>query len=109
MILDVGSGPDGRRTVVKATGDKEHPANFGRLCTKGATTADMLAAPGRLTTALTRAERGAEPTPSPVDAAIRQTARRLRAVIDEHGPDAVAFYVSGQMTLEAQYLANKLA
>ncbi|MGW7004500.1 molybdopterin-dependent oxidoreductase [Streptomyces sp. NPDC054933] len=109
MVLDIGFGPDGRRTVLKASGDKEHPANFGRLCTKGATTADMLAAPGRLTTALTRAERGAEPTPSPVDAAIRQTARRLRAVIDEHGPDAVAFYVSGQMSLEAQYLANKLA
>jgi sulfite reductase (NADPH) flavoprotein alpha-component len=36
---------------MNATGEKEHPANFGRLCTKGATT-DMLAAPGRLTTAL---------------------------------------------------------
>ncbi|WP_372515706.1 molybdopterin-dependent oxidoreductase [Streptantibioticus ferralitis] len=109
MVLDIGFGPDGRRTVLKASGDKDHPANFGRLCTKGATTADMLAAPGRLTTALTRAERGAEPAPSPVEAAIGQTARRLRAVIDEHGPDAVAFYVSGQMSLEAQYLANKLA
>ena len=109
MILDVGSGPDGRRTVVKATGDKEHPANFGRLCTKGATTADMLAAPGRLTTALIRTDRGDGPQPAPVTAAVAETARRLRAIIDEHGPDAVAFYVSGQMTLEAQYLANKLA
>lgn len=44
-----------------------------------------------------------------MDAAIAETARRLRAVIDEHGPDAFAFYVSGQMSLEAQYLANKLA
>nr|WP_281390531.1 bifunctional nitrate reductase/sulfite reductase flavoprotein subunit alpha [Sphaerisporangium rubeum] len=44
-----------------------------------------------------------------MDAAIGETARRLREIIDEHGPDAVAFYVSGQMTLEAQYLANKLA
>ena len=42
-------------------------------------------------------------------AAVAETARRLRAIIDEHGPDAVALYVSGQMTLEAQYLANKLA
>ncbi|MFD5876870.1 molybdopterin-dependent oxidoreductase [Streptomyces sp. NPDC060322] len=109
MVLDIGGGPDGRRTVLKATGDKEHPANRGRLCTKGATSADMLAAPGRLTTALVRADRSEEPVPSPMDAAVKETARRLRAVVDEHGPDALALYVSGQMTLEAQYLANKLA
>jgi sulfite reductase (NADPH) flavoprotein alpha-component len=109
MVLDIGMGPDGRRTVLKASGDKAHPANRGRLCTKGATTADMLAAPGRLATALVRDDRGAEPVPAPVDAAIAETARRLRAIIDEHGPDAFAFYVSGQMSLEAQYLANKLA
>ncbi|MFI5794291.1 molybdopterin-dependent oxidoreductase [Streptomyces sp. NPDC051677] len=108
MVLDIGFGPDGRRTVLKASGDKEHPANLGRLCTKGATTADMLAAPGRLTTALVRSDRGEEPEPAPVDAAVAETARRLRAVVDEHGPDAVALYVSGQMSLEAQYLANKL-
>ncbi|MDX2906408.1 molybdopterin-dependent oxidoreductase, partial [Streptomyces scabiei] len=109
MLLDVGAGPDGRRTVLRATGDKAHPANFGRLCTKGATTADMLSAPGRLTTALVRADRGDGPVPAPVSEAITETARRLRAIIDEHGPDAFAFYVSGQMSLEAQYLANKLA
>ncbi|OIJ99379.1 reductase [Streptomyces sp. MUSC 14] len=109
MVLDVGTGPDGRRTVLKASGDKEHPANFGRLCTKGATTADMLAAPGRLTGALVRPDRGAEPRPASLAAAVTETARRLRAIIDEHGPDAVALYVSGQMSLEAQYLANKLA
>ncbi|MFJ5772680.1 molybdopterin-dependent oxidoreductase [Streptomyces sp. NPDC093094] len=109
LVLDVGSGPDGRRTVLKASGDKEHPANFGRLCTKGATTADMLAAPGRLTTALVRPDRGEEPQPAPLAAAVEETARRLRAIVDEHGPDALALYVSGQMSLEAQYLANKLA
>ncbi|WP_037673789.1 molybdopterin-dependent oxidoreductase [Streptomyces griseus] len=109
LVLDIGMGPDGRRSVLKASGDKEHPANFGRLCTKGATTADMLSAPGRLTTALVRPDRGEEPEPAPADAAITETARRLRAVVDEYGPDAVALYVSGQMSLEAQYLANKLA
>ncbi|WP_399131847.1 molybdopterin-dependent oxidoreductase [Streptomyces sp. ITFR-16] len=109
MVLDIASGPDGRRTVLKASGDKTHPANSGRLCTKGATTADMLAAPGRLTTALMRPGRGSEAVPAGVDEAITAAAGRLRAVIDEHGPDAVAFYVSGQMSLEAQYLANKLA
>ncbi len=109
LVLDIGAGPDGRRTVLKAYGDKEHPANFGRLCTKGATTADLLAAPGRLTTALVRPRRGGPAEPVPVADAVAGTARRLRAIVDEHGPDAVAFYVSGQMSLEAQYLANKLA
>ncbi|MEU1319894.1 bifunctional nitrate reductase/sulfite reductase flavoprotein subunit alpha [Streptomyces tibetensis] len=109
LVLDVGAGPDGRRTVLKASGDKAHPANAGRLCTKGATTADLLAAPGRLTGALVRDVRGEEAAPAPVADAITQTAARLRAIVDEHGPDAVAFYVSGQMSLEAQYLANKLA
>ncbi|MFF5899845.1 molybdopterin-dependent oxidoreductase [Streptomyces argenteolus] len=109
IVLDIGRGPDGRRTVLKAAGDKAHPANGGRLCTKGATSADMLAAPGRLTTALVRADRSEEPEPLSMETAVAQTARRLRAIVDEHGPDALALYVSGQMTLEAQYLANKLA
>ncbi|MEU5659823.1 bifunctional nitrate reductase/sulfite reductase flavoprotein subunit alpha [Streptomyces sp. NPDC047737] len=109
IVLDIGKGPDGRRTVLKAAGDKAHPTNGGRLCTKGATSAEMLAAPGRLTTALVRADRSEEPAPLPMEAAISRTARRLRAIVDEHGPDALALYVSGQMTLEAQYLANKLA
>ncbi|MGI5366825.1 molybdopterin-dependent oxidoreductase [Streptomyces iakyrus] len=109
LVLDVGAGPDGRRKVLKASGDKAHPANAGRLCTKGATTADLLAAPGRLTSALVRDGRGEEAAPAPVADAITRTAARLRAIVDEHGPDAVAFYVSGQMSLEAQYLANKLA
>ncbi|MCX4505803.1 molybdopterin-dependent oxidoreductase [Streptomyces anulatus] len=109
IVLDIAAGPDGRRTVVKASGDKEHPSNAGRLCTKGATGADLLAAPGRLTTALARPDRSEEPAPLGRDAAIAETARRLRSVLDTHGPDAVALYVSGQMTLEAQYLANKLA
>ncbi|MGW0420599.1 molybdopterin-dependent oxidoreductase [Streptomyces sp. NPDC003015] len=109
LVLDIGTGPDGRRTVLKASGDKEHPANFGKLCTKGATTADLLAAPGRLATALVRPERGEEPVPEAVGVAITETARRLREIVDEHGPDSVSLYVSGQMSLEAQYLANKLA
>ncbi|MCC0576613.1 molybdopterin-dependent oxidoreductase [Streptomyces californicus] len=109
IVLDVATGPDGRRTVVKASGDKDHPSNAGRLCTKGATGADLLAAPGRLTTALARPARGERPVPLGRDDAIAETARRLRSVLDAHGPDAIALYVSGQMSLEAQYLANKLA
>ncbi|MGE7385259.1 molybdopterin-dependent oxidoreductase [Streptomyces sp. NPDC004126] len=110
IVLDVAPAPaDGRRRVVKVSGDKEHPANSGRLCTKGATSADMMAAPGRLEQALVRAERGAPATGTDVEEAIASVAARLRSILDEHGPDALSFYVSGQMSLEAQYLANKLA
>ncbi|ORB64051.1 hypothetical protein BST45_16865 [Mycobacterium shinjukuense] len=78
------------------------------MCTKGTTTAEMLAAPGRMESAYLRANR-AEPFQGiRLDDAITQCANRLRAIIDEHGPDAVAVYVSGQMSIEAQYLANKL-
>ena len=109
MVLEISESTPGQRRVVKVSGRKDHPANAGRLCTKGATSAEMLAAAGRLTSPLIRADRGSAPEAVSIDAAIAETARRLRAILDEHGPDALAFYVSGQMTLEAQYLANKLA
>jgi sulfite reductase (NADPH) flavoprotein alpha-component len=104
MDLHVADG-----VVTKATGRPDHPANRGRLCTKGNTTADMLRAGGRLTTALVRPERAAEAVPTGVDTAIEMVAGRLSAIRDEHGPDAIALYVSGQMSIESQYLANKLA
>ncbi|MEU9093830.1 bifunctional nitrate reductase/sulfite reductase flavoprotein subunit alpha [Streptomyces sp. NPDC048428] len=110
IVLDITRNPaDGRSRASKASGDKAHPANFGRLCTKGSTSADMMAAPGRAATALVRTERGAQPAETHVDEAIASVAGRLRTILDEHGPDALSFYVSGQMSLEAQYLANKLA
>ena len=98
---------DGR--VVKVSGDPAHPSNAGRLCTKGLTSAAAITAPGRLTSAYTRAAKDADLMPLAVDDAIPLAAQRLRAIIDKHGPDAVAFYVSGQMSLEAQYVTNKLA
>ncbi|MCV7084303.1 molybdopterin-dependent oxidoreductase, partial [Mycolicibacter hiberniae] len=52
---------------------------------------------------------GAEFVATPVDAAVTEAGQRLRAILDEHGPDSIALYVSGQMSIEAQYLANKLA
>ncbi|HEY0530529.1 MAG TPA: bifunctional nitrate reductase/sulfite reductase flavoprotein subunit alpha [Actinoplanes sp.] len=98
MVLSVDRG-----RVTRVRGDRDHPANRGRLCTKGATSASLLAAPGRLEKALHGSSE------IDVDEAITRAATGLRRIIDEHGPDAVALYVSGQMTLEAQYLANKLA
>ncbi|UBM26489.1 bifunctional nitrate reductase/sulfite reductase flavoprotein subunit alpha [Pseudomonas sp. p1(2021b)] len=95
--------------VTKISGDKHHPSNFGRLCTKGQTAHLPLTAAGRMTHAFMRRQRGHEPVQGTLDSAIEQAADRLREIIDTHGPDAVALYVSGQMSLEAQYLANKLA
>jgi len=109
MVLDVVLDPDtGRRRVAGVAGDRSHPTNAGRLCTKGATSAEVLTAPGRATTALVREERGGPRTPVAVDDAVERVARRFRELAAEHGPDAVAVYVSGQMSLEAQYLATKL-
>ena len=109
MVLQVTTDPEsGRRHIAKSVGDKKHPANFGRLCTKGATTSDLLGAPGRMESAHVRADRGEPIEPVDMDRAIAQCANRLRAIIDTHGPDSFAMYVSGQMSIEAQYLANKL-
>jgi sulfite reductase (NADPH) flavoprotein alpha-component len=94
--------------IVKVSGDKQHPANFGRLCTKGSTCGQAVANAGRMEHAFVRQERKRDPVRVPIDEAISATALRLRSIIDTHGPDAVALYVSGQMSLEAQYLANKL-
>jgi sulfite reductase (NADPH) flavoprotein alpha-component len=103
MILHAENG-----RVAKVTGDKNHPANFGRLCTKGITCAEALTAKDRLVSSFARANRGAEMKKLPPGAAIAEAAARLKKIIADYGPDAVAFYVSGQLSTEAQYLANKL-
>ncbi|AQT94639.1 bifunctional nitrate reductase/sulfite reductase flavoprotein subunit alpha [Pseudomonas azotoformans] len=95
--------------VVKVIGDKAHPTNFGRLCTKGTTCGQAIADSGRMENAYVRQAREQDPVRLAMDTAISETARRLRHVLDTHGPDALAFYVSGQMSLESQYLINKLA
>ncbi len=103
MALQVDGGK-----VVKVSGIKTHPTNFGRLCTKGSTSAQALRESGRMASAFLRADRQRDPVQARMDDAISQTASRLKAILDEHGPDAISLYVSGQMSLEAQYLANKL-
>ncbi len=104
MVLHVEDGE-----VVKVSGDPDHPTNFGRLCTKGSSAHVALRRSGRLEGAFVRRAREDDLVPLPVRDAIGETARRLRAVLDTHGPDALSFYVSGQMSIEAQYLVNKLA
>lgn len=109
ITVETRAGADGAPVIAKVRGDKLHPTNAGRLCTKGATHLELMRAPGRMETAYRRPQRGQVPVPLPVDEAVHEAATRLRAILDEHGPDAIALYVSGQMSLEAQYLATKLA
>lgn len=104
IVMSVADGKVG-----KISGDKQHPSNFGRLCTKGLTAHLPLSAAGRMADAYVRQQRSQPPVRTSMDQAITDTAMRLRGIIDQHGADAVALYVSGQMSLEAQYLANKLA
>jgi sulfite reductase (NADPH) flavoprotein alpha-component len=104
IVMEVSGG-----RVTKLSGDKTHPTNFGRLCTKGSTCTQAITAGGRMDKAYMRQHNSRDHVPVAMGFAISETARRLRHIVDTHGPDAVAFYVSGQMSLEAQYLANKLA
>jgi assimilatory nitrate reductase catalytic subunit len=87
---------------IKLSGDQQHPANFGRLCSKGAALADTLGEEGRLLYPLVNGQRASW------DAALSRVAHGFKKIIAEHGPDAVAFYVSGQIMTEDYYVANKL-
>lgn len=95
--------PDGAIAIV---GDKTHPANQGRLCVKGAALGETIALDGRLLHPQLRVD-GVLRQAS-WDEALDKVAGGLRAIIDEHGPDAVALYVSGQILTEDYYVANKL-
>ncbi|VVE44689.1 nitrate reductase [Pandoraea morbifera] len=100
---------DGAR-IVGVRGDPSHPANHGRLCSKGMTlplTASSLA--GRVLTPELRATRDAARAPTSWDDALATVASRFADVIRRHGPHAVAFYVSGQLLTEDYYVFNKLA
>jgi assimilatory nitrate reductase catalytic subunit len=88
-------------------GDPDHPANFGRLCSKGAALAETIELPDRLTTPLARQADGAL-WPIAWDDALDRVAAGFRAAIDEFGADSVGIYVSGQILTEDYYVANKL-
>ena len=83
-------------------GDKEHPANRGLLCSKGAALAETLDDAGRLLYPEIGGIRAGW------DEALDLVAGIFSRTIDEHGPDAVALYVSGQFLTEDYYVANKL-
>lgn len=96
--VEVTAGAQGWRV----SGDADHPANAGRLCVKGAALGETLTPAGRLLWPRVDGRRVAWQT------ALDTVAERLQAIIRRHGPNAVAFYASGQLLTEDYYVANKL-
>jgi assimilatory nitrate reductase catalytic subunit len=94
--------PDGRGGAGIA-GDREHPANRGRLCSKGAALGETLGLEDRLLHPEIDGQRVSWET------ALDTVASGLRETIARHGPGAVAFYVSGQLLTEDYYAVNKFA
>ncbi|MCM2473005.1 nitrate reductase [Rhizobium sp. CG5] len=88
--------------TVSVRGDPDHPANFGRLCSKGSALAETIDLEGRVLTPEIAGK------PAGWDEALDLVAARFGETIAEHGPDSVAFYVSGQLLTEDYYVANKL-
>jgi assimilatory nitrate reductase catalytic subunit len=86
---------------VRIEGDPDHPANRGRLCSKGSALGATLGMSGRLLHARIGNDR------VPLDRALDHVASELRRIVSRHGPDSVALYVSGQLLTEDYYVANK--
>lgn len=87
---------------LEVRGDPDHPANKGRLCSKGSALAETVGRDGRLTSPrVGRAD-------VDWDTALDLVAQKFSDAIAKHGPDSVAFYVSGQLLTEDYYIANKL-
>jgi assimilatory nitrate reductase catalytic subunit len=87
---------------VTVIGDKSHPANKGRLCVKGSSAGETVDFDGRM---FAPQVNGKEVS---WDSALNTVADAFKNIIKEHGSDAVAFYVSGQLLTEDYYVANKL-
>ncbi|MEZ9850304.1 nitrate reductase [Vibrio breoganii] len=87
-------------------GDKEHPSNYGKLCTKGIALGETVIHDGRLLSPTLKTDHSDEALSW--EGATTMVAERFAQTIQEHGPDSVAFYVSGQLLTEDYYVANKL-
>lgn len=87
---------------VKVVGSENHPANFGKLCVKGSSAGETVDFEGRMLNPQVNGQVVSW------NSALTVVADKFRAVIDEYGSDAVAFYVSGQLLTEDYYVANKL-
>lgn len=103
---------DGKQ-IFAVRGDPEHPANHGRLCTKGSslhlTVTPEITQQVRLLQPQMRSARGQELAACSWEQSMGWLAQRFAACIAEHGPDSVGFYISGQLLTEDYYVFNKLA
>jgi assimilatory nitrate reductase catalytic subunit len=98
--------PDGHGGAAIA-GDPEHPANFGRLCSKGSALGETVGLDGRLLHPMIRCDKGSMERVAWSDA-LDHVANRFRHIVARDGAGAVAFYLSGQLLTEDYYVANKL-
>ncbi|MFW2542332.1 molybdopterin-dependent oxidoreductase [Primorskyibacter sp. 2E107] len=87
---------------LEVRGDPDHPANFGRLCSKGSALGETVGLGERL---LKPRVGGKD---CDWETALDIVAGKFGRAIEQHGPDSVAFYVSGQLLNEDYYIANKL-
>lgn len=95
--------------IVDVKGDPEHPANFGRLCTKGATLHLTAKLDNRLLYPEMRLTREATRKRVSWEDSLDYLTEKFAQIIEKHGPDAIAFYISGQLLTEDYYVFNKLA
>jgi len=93
---------------LKVRGVADAPANLGRICAKGTLLGPTIDTDDRLTHPLLRSRRPGQLRPATLDSALGHVARKFHEIIARHGPDAVAFYGSGQLDTETAYLACKL-
>ena len=89
--------------IIAVSGDDSHPANYGKLCVKGTSLHETMGDAGRLTHPIINGQTVEWST------AIDTVADRLTSILDQYGPEAIAFYLSGQLLTEDYYVANKLA
>src|SRR3954469_11159143 len=97
--------PDGKGGAAIA-GDPDHPANFGRLCSKGSALGETVGLEDRLLYPMIRCKGVLERVAW--SDALDHVAHRMQHIVARHGPDALAFYLSGQLLTEDYYVANKL-
>src|SRR5260221_5913333 len=97
--------PDGKGGAA-ISGDPDHPANLGRLCSKGSALGETLGLEDRLLYPMIRCKGVLERVAW--SDALDHVAHRLQHIIARDGADSVAFYLSGQMLTEDYYVANKL-
>ena len=100
---------NGHDKIIHVKGDPDHPANFGRLCTKGATLHLSAKLDNRALYPEMRLTREVTRKRVSWDTSLDYLTEKFAQTIEKHGPDSVAFYISGQLMTEDYYVFNKLA